>query len=436
MLDPGAWGVAHADALRRVDPARAARLGAWATPPDVAAALARDTLSCAPGDVTVVDPFCGGGSLLVAAARALWVRHGDVDPSARAARVAARVRGWDIDADAVVVARRALSAAAGVADIGDGVVAVRDTLLHPVDGVADVVVTNPPWVGADALAAEAGLRASIAARFPTARGNWDLFVPATEVGLRALRPGGVLGVVLPDRVVGAAYASVLRQRLHGDARSVTQLSTLPAGVFPASVHAVALVSVPGPGGVAHLARDGRPWRAAPVTGPTLADVATVCGAATVAEAYAWRDHLVSGVPDDDHLPVVNTGTIDPGVARWAEQPLRYLGRKIATPVIPAAALGPRRLAQARAPKLIVAGLSRRLEVLPDPEGRWVGLKSTVLVLPHDPVQLPALAAWLDSDAATDAYLRQFPGTALRGGYVRVGVWELGQLALPDGWGTT
>lgn len=442
--DPGAWGAAYSAALQARDPARASALGAWGTPAGLADRIAAATLRRAAPDATVLDPFCGGGALLVAAARQLWIRHQDDTAHARLRTVRAQIRGWEIDPEAAQVARAALAAAAGArpADVHD-LIEVRDVLAAGVTARADVVLTNPPWVGADAMAHDPARRRELAARFATARGNWDLFVPALERALELAGPEGLLGVLAPDKLAAAPYAGALRGRLHGE-RQVSWSERFVRGSFDAEVDVLGLVS--GPRSHDPLAdaprwpADGGPWPLDPADAgllaawsgaPTLADRAEVCAAATVAEAYAWRDAISTGVPDATHLAAVNTGTIDPLRSLWADRPLRYLGRLIPHPVIDLAALSARRIAQARRPKLIVAGLARRLEVVVDREGALVGLKSTVLVMPHDPSDLDRLAAWLSSDTASALYRARHGGLGFAGGHLRMGARELRSLPVPS-----
>jgi predicted RNA methylase len=443
--DPGAWGAAYSRALHDADPARASALGAWGTPAPVATRLADATLAHASQDATVLDPFCGGGALLVAAARWLWAQRGDATSDARLATARRQLRGWEIDPAAAAVARAALQAAAGAPPGAlDDLIEVRDALAPDAHAAVDVVLTNPPWVGADAMAHDPARRRDLARRFRSARGNWDLFVPSLDAALGWLKPSGVLGLLAPDKLAAAPYADRLRARLHGEGR-VVWAERFPRGAFDAQVDTLALVRLPGavgevPPGAPRWPSDGAAWPLHPDDAarlhayaghPTLGAVADVCAAATVAEAYAWTTAIASGAPDATHLACVNTGTIDPLRSLWSERPLRYLGRQVPSPVIDLTALSPRRAAQARRPKLIVAGLSKRLEVLIDREGTLVGLKSTVLVLPHDPADLQRLAAWLDSDEASALYRAQHGGLGFQGGHLRVGARELRSLPVPS-----
>ncbi len=417
------------DPQRARDPSVSSALGAWPTPPEVARWMASALLENLP-DVgsrraVVLDPACGGGRLLLAVSERL------LDHAAGPGARHVVLEGWDVDADAVAASQATL------AHLDREAGAVSEVRLRRVDALSQErgepvqgVILNPPWVDAARMTRAAGgpaRRSALAARFSTARGAWDLWVPFVQLALDRVAEGGVVVALVPEALRSASYARALRAYLdtRADVVAWQAWSEVDLGV---GARAVAVVLVRRPEGAP--ARPP-PWAAAdPLEGSRVGDWADVSGAATVSEAYAWKGHLGEGQPDDDLLAVVNTGTIAPWHALWGHRPLRYLGGRWLRPVLPVTALSPRRVAQARAAKLIVPGLVKEPMVLPDPHGRWLAAKSTVLVLPHDPADLGWLAAWLGSEAAWVQWRALFPGLALRGGWLRVGVRELASLPVP------
>jgi hypothetical protein len=73
-------------------------------------------------------------------------------------------------------------------------------------GGFDAVVGNPPW-GQKDIGKDDRLADYLRARFPSARGIFDLFRPFVELAVRLARPGGVVGQVLPDIVLLKDYES-------------------------------------------------------------------------------------------------------------------------------------------------------------------------------------------------------------------------------------
>lgn len=400
-------------------------------------------MAAAPPGARWRDPACGGGALLVAIARAGWSRAACASPAERVAWMRAHLRGTDTDPDAVAWARAALATAAGApgADLAD-VVGVDDGLAP---FRADVVVTNPPWVTSARM--DPARRAALARRFACARGNWDLAVPFVAHAVASVGDAGTVVALVPDRMVAAPYARALRTEVGPRTRAVVDARDVPldaeVGGAVWVLHAGSGPCDRGPGRTpVDLPEDGAPW---PVFAddddlawldalrhaPTIGQVADVVGAATVAEAYAWAEVLTEGTPSNTHHPLVNSGTLDPFAARWGQRPMRYLGASWQQPVVPLDAIAPRRAALARAPKVIVAGMTKVLEALPDPDGRWLAAKSTVAVRTEDPDLALRLGAWLAHPVATAVHRARAGGLGFRGGYLRVGVPEVRGLPVPE-----
>ncbi len=176
--------------------------------------------------------------------------------------------------------------------------------------------------------------------------------------------------------------------------------------------------------------------------PRLADLADVCGAATVAEAYAWQPAIVDrgrGLWEDDperYAPFVVSGNIVPAGHTWAERPVRYLGRSYREPVLDLQhpAVSARRRRQIRAGKIILSGLARRPTCVWDDGGLAAG-KSTVLVIPRPGVGGRELAAALNGEEQARIYRLLFGSLALSGGYLRFGPPQMRELpVLPMGCG--
>lgn len=170
-----------------------AREGQFFTPPPMA-----DSLISHLGDLagcTVLDPMCGAGSLLVAAARA-----------------GARVIGVERDPDLVVLARLAARAAGVDAriEVGDG---------FDWRGKVDVVVANPPF----------SQRRTGPSRFLRAGS-----VPSELLLLERLDEwlgsGGRAALVLPWSVAGTARAAAVR-RFVATQTPVSRILRLPEGAF-------------------------------------------------------------------------------------------------------------------------------------------------------------------------------------------------------------
>ena len=427
--------------------------GAVYTPAPLAAELVEATLAralagCTPAEarrLRILDPACGEGVLLRTALRFVgaWCEaRGESGAAARRA-LAAGLVGVDVDAEALARARVALAAESGLAP--EELTLVRgEALLEVAWGGAlpdsyDVVLANPPYVDAERMSRlDPGWRRGCARRYASARGNWDLFCPFVELALRRCRAGGHVGLIVPNKLASADYARACRGLLEQEARLLVLRDRAASPGWSEQAYPLLVVAEragPGPG---PQGATGATWpigqeeeglvRAIERRGTPLGTIAEVWGAATVREAYALAPLVEEG---EAGLRLVNSGTIDRHEHRWGRTPLRYLGASYLRPVVrEPERLPPRRLAQARTPKVIVASMTLRLEAVLDARGELLAGKSTTIAWwPGRDLRL--LAAQLNSRALTSYYGRVFGGERLRGGHLRVGPSQLRRLPVFD-----
>jgi predicted RNA methylase len=188
---------ARARAYERAAPAKKRSLrGLFFTPDAVADTMARRAIAlwrasqpvASRAAPTVLDPSCGAGALLAAAARAL--------------DAGARLVGTDLDPEAIALARERLGARA-LLEVGDALLPGPS---------ADIVLTNPPY-GRDPRSADR-----------------DRFVTFWRAALARVSPGGVLAVLAPTSWrTGVRYAAARREVMGPSVREIVEL---PRGSFP------------------------------------------------------------------------------------------------------------------------------------------------------------------------------------------------------------
>ncbi len=196
------------------------------TPPGLARLVCKAVLEALPRSrsrlLRVLDPACGDGSFLEAAAEVLGRRRAQLmgierDPAlARACR--ARVP------EAEVHVAEALFGMPEEVSGGDG----------GVDGGVDAVIGNPPYVRSIRLRDSdpemwARVRGAYAA---TAHGEWDLYGAFIEASLGWVRPGGQIGLIVPSRWLTARWAARLRRQLAARAAIRGVVDFGAAQVFP------------------------------------------------------------------------------------------------------------------------------------------------------------------------------------------------------------
>lgn len=213
------------------------------TPPPLVQFVVEQTLTpllaTAPPSLTVLDPACGDGRFLLAAARLL----ANVHPAATL-----RLIGIERDPRAAAVARAALDAALAPAVPGspDAAAAPASASAVILEGEAllgvsieasvaapiDAVIGNPPYVRAVHLRAhDRALWQALRHRFAaTSHGEWDLYAAFLERSLGWVRRGGRVGLVVPSRWLTAAFAARLRAAIAAEVTAIVDFGAHQ--VFP------------------------------------------------------------------------------------------------------------------------------------------------------------------------------------------------------------
>jgi methylase of polypeptide subunit release factors len=195
------------------------QLGIHYTPPLLAQRLLQElpVELVAPDKRYVLDPACGSGTLLVAAhdrLRDLQPKHWS--ETQREQDLIVHLRGIDVDPFAVEIAQLTLLLNANPARNG-WKIDEQDTLkLNPKLADCTILVTNPPWN----YHSEQGERHQAASDFV----SWSV---------KALAPGGLLGIVLPQSWLSTNYSTHVRNELT-DALEVFEIWRLPEGIFETS----------------------------------------------------------------------------------------------------------------------------------------------------------------------------------------------------------
>ena len=284
-------------------------LGAWYTPPQLVAAVVREAVF--DGARTVLDPACGDGRFL----RATGLPH---------------QTGVDIDESTTFICDDALRRDWG-------------------DARFDVVVGNPPFLNQlSRLTSRGG-----SSRFgggPYA----DAAAEFLALSIRLARPGGRVGMVLPQSLLAARDAAAIRASVDA-AAGLRWMWWSNTRMFDAEVRVWAGVWEVG-AGTCRVRRSFGPafeelptmvmpstWSglltgrsSAAHDGPTLGDIATF--------TVDFRDQyygLVGAVGDGEAgPPLITSGLIEPGRCLWGERPVRFAKQLYAAPRVAVDRLSP------------------------------------------------------------------------------------------------
>lgn len=412
------------------DPGRRGR-GAFYTPPSLVAWVLDRALS--PATTRVLDPACGTGHFLVAAAE----------------RVGARaVWGSDLDERAVLVARsrlRALDPTLTEAELAERV-RYADGLVAWEGEVFDAVVGNPPFLGQ--------LRRRTAGATGGLGAYTDTSAAFLHRSLGLVGAGGTVALVQPLSVLAARDAGPVRAEVAAKG-AVADFWCSPVPVFADTsvLTCVPVVRVgaeggPGPDDWGSLAAPtfgippvqlGRHGGAGPEAGDTMT-TRTVGELATCTADF--RDQYYGLVPHvrdatdglrDGEVALVTTGLIDPMVCGWGSTPTRFARRRYDAPAVRPADLPESLRAWARSrlvPKLLVAGQGRVIEAVADAAGELLPSVPVVSVVPHDPGDLWRLLAVTLAPPVVAHAAARYLGTGLTPGSLKVSAKQLAALPLP------
>ena len=433
-------------------------LGAYYTPPEVVRLIIELTLEPllaeSPRDSPrVIDPACGAGEFLATAAERLVRNYS----------IRARVFGIDLDAAAVEAARRRLGAAG---DIRRGNALLDD---HPSDGAFDVVIGNPPYLSIRQLAKSlpADTIKRLRRRFRTARGNFDLYVLFIERGLALLKPGGRCGLIVPNKWATLDYARTCRELLLEQATIEHVVDLSNERVFAkANVYPHVLVFRKQPAARRHVL-SFRSFDSPPVaatrripqcslspaafsfsepldvesrvaTQPLGALARLSCGTAGYAAERIARclRNATEGVPysavpySAAEADFVTSGNIDRYAIRLGD--VRYLGRTYERPRLPLGApeISPAKRRLFESPKIVLAGMSRRLEAAWDKRGLALGVQ--VFAASELRVEPFILLALLNSKLLSYLFATRFAAKRLAGGYLAINKGQLARLPIVAG----
>ncbi|NJO76684.1 MAG: N-6 DNA methylase [Leptolyngbyaceae cyanobacterium RM1_406_9] len=362
--------------------------------------------------------------------------------------------------------------------------ALQHEALHPLDwqsafpkamqtGGFEVVIGNPPYIDSETMTRWLPhCRHYCTTHYQAATGNWDIFCVFIERALQLCKPGGLSSLIVPNKLLSADYAAAARSLLYQNQllsiRDYSRVSVFAVAVYPLVYVVQKKISSPDSTiryelmqsveEVAHshlisqamdLAQSdskhfnkGSPWLIAiqPQQAdlivrmrqfPKLGAIAQVTGAATVAEAYAIQPLIQdSQTPTVADLQLVNSGTLDRYRFLWGKKRLRYLGASYLHPVIPAHLrqyLPRKREQQAIAPKILIAGMTRKLECALDSTGQILAAKSTSVI--QSKIDLRYLLGILNSKLIHFYFTSSFASNSLSGGYLRVGPPQLKQIPI-------
>ena len=376
---------------RAAAPPTRKQLGAWYTPPELVAAVVAEAVF--PGARSALDPACGDGRFLQATGLADQTGV-DIDPATPFIHDDSLLRDWH-------------------------------------GRQFDVVIGNPPFLNQLARATSRGGRSRYGGG-PYA----DAAAEFLALSMRLARPGGRVGLVLPQSLLAARDAAPIRtlvdgmaalrwmwwsDQLHFDANVRVWAGVWEVGGTPGPVRRAfgpafeERPPMPMPRHWSSLMTGGAEPDADATAGPTVGDIATFTS--------DFRDQyygLVGAVGDDlDGPPLITSGLIDPRRCHWGERSVRFAKQRYDAPRVALERLSPALQKWARArlvPKILVANQTRVIEAVHDTAGVWLPAVPVITCVTAEPERVMDT---LCSPAATRFVHDRAAGSGLAAGTVRL-----------------
>lgn len=333
----------------------------------------------------------------------------------------------------------------------------------------DIVIANPPYVDSEAMTKNGDdLRSVYKKIYTTAKGNWDLFVIFIEKGFRLLKKDGVISYIVPNKLIGATYTKDLKKFM-----STMNICTLRdysnIDVFKeVSVYPVVFVaenSVTKNNVLLSIMESETKIKYEQSISPDLfyADIfwdkfflqpkelsiilklctferlsslvgSNICDASTVSEAYNLKKYLNELVDNKiNYKKIINTGTIDPYSSLWGKKKTQYIKDSYSQPIVldsDLKLLSSRRFQQASSNKIIVAGMSKRIESYYD-NGQYLAGKSTSIILENknNLVPIKYILGLMNSKLMSFWITKYFNSIKMAGGFLNIGTKEIGMLPI-------
>lgn len=272
--------------------------GSFYTPMPLAEEIAEQAireLNCNAEDVPglrIIDPACGCGVFLVAALKVLKRRF-HVLPAAE------NVCGIELQEMPAEIARIRVQdfyLKYGVRQSMPTIVTADALNCDDVfEGKKfDLLLGNPPFVQICDIPAEQ--RESLRGKFRFAKGRFNLYELFLELGTRLVRPGGICGWLVPDRLLRNTQSEPLREWLKTE-QTLVSAEALPPGLFDdAVIHSIRLVLRCGGGGKTVQRRESSTTMS---TISTDAQIQTMMRhSAALGEIARVRDGIIQGAVGD------------------------------------------------------------------------------------------------------------------------------------------
>jgi len=279
----------------------------------------------------------------------------------------------------------------------------------------DIVIANPPYIDSETMVKESPeYRKKINTLYTTASGNWDIYIPFWELGLKLLSKSGNAVYITPNKWLAISYGKELRKLMHNyyyQIGNCNKVNVFEAGNSPVVVfisknnlHDKVRIDVFDEYyKIQESAYESKTIITDKNWGILLAKNINLIikinknrsiiennyyaeNPFTVSEAYEIKNIMEdldksTNLNTNKFIKFINTGTIEPYYSLWGKKLTTYIKTKYYKPIINKKNFKekfPKRYKQMNTNKIIISGM-RHFEALLDDNNEFVAGKSTVIL---------------------------------------------------------
>ena len=337
-------------------------------------------------------------------------------------------------------------------------------------GGFDVIIGNPPYIDSEEMVKkDKNFRLYCSDIYESAAGNWDIFCIFLQRGLDLIKNGGYLGMIIPNKLLSADYAFKIREIIKRysivSINDYSNISVFSASVYPIVIlikkqkpeldHQILINLFEENDGLVKLDKQNKinqsildsyknSWspifnyskntnfvNEISLKSKPLKEFCDIHGAATVAEAYKLKEILKNLDKEKSYFKFINTGTIDRYVQLWDKGKTQYIKSSYLKPIVIKDSLKEffsNRYNDSVKEKIIVAGMTKKIESFLDNKGEFLAGKSTTIIETKK-INLKFIIGILNSKLLTFIYKNIFKSLSLAGGFLRIGTPQIKELPI-------
>jgi len=443
-------------------------------------------------NLKILDPACGSGAFLNQALEFLIKEHqklqedlvimGDITAYYEIEKsiLENNLYGVDINEDAVEIAKlslwlrtaskgRELTRLADKIKCGNSLIDDKSVVDNAFvweeefqevfkQGGFDVVIGNPPYVDSESMTKTyTEERKWIAKNYKTTKGNWDIFIPFIELGLNLLKNNKYLSFIIPNKVLSVKYGIELRKYINKNyslneifdlsINNIFDIDVYPVIIILEKIKQIPKITISHQNDKNIISRTfnykyENNWalyldnnynlysKIFNKYKPLNENIAyNLYSSASVSEAYEVKEFIEDNIYlTNNHLKLINTGTIDPYLSLWGFSLMTYIKDNYKYPIININNIKAK--IWTKKAKIAFAGMAIRIEAFIDIDGIYLPLKSTTVLTSSSNNNLLFIGSLLNSKLITFIFKIANSANTMAGGYLNINKDNLGILPIP------